>query len=126
MIEEGQVVLFTFPYTDLLPGKLRPALIIRRVPGKHEDWLICMISSQLQQAVNGFDVIMQDGDPDFAASGLKLTSVLRLGRLAVVERDIFAGAIGRINQERLENIKQRLASWLQGQIEDNTNNSGIS
>lgn len=85
-----------------------------------------MISSQLQQAVNGFDVIMQDGDPDFAASGLKFTSVLRLGRLAVVERDIFAGAIGRINQERLENIKQRLASWLQGQIENNTYNSGIS
>jgi mRNA interferase MazF len=47
MIREGQVVLFRFPQTNQTAGKLRPALIIRKVPGPHDDWLICMISSQL-------------------------------------------------------------------------------
>jgi len=45
MISEGQVVLFKFPRTDLQEGKLRPALILRELPGKFNDWLICMISS---------------------------------------------------------------------------------
>jgi mRNA interferase MazF len=36
MIREGQVVLFRFPHTSQVAGKLRPALIIRKVPGPHE------------------------------------------------------------------------------------------
>ena len=41
MIEEGQIVLFRFPQTDLKDGKPRPALVIRKVPGDYDDWLIC-------------------------------------------------------------------------------------
>ncbi|MBA4417504.1 MAG: hypothetical protein C0392_06300 [Syntrophus sp. (in: bacteria)] len=33
MTAEGQIVLFRFPQTDQQSGKLRPALIIRRLPG---------------------------------------------------------------------------------------------
>jgi mRNA interferase MazF len=54
MIRERQVVLFRFPQTNQTTGKLRPALVIRKVPGPHEDWLICMISSQLSREVTGF------------------------------------------------------------------------
>jgi len=33
MIREGQVVLFKFPYADQIEGKVRPALVIRKVVG---------------------------------------------------------------------------------------------
>ena len=49
MIAEGQIFLFKFPQTDQQEGKLRPALVLRELPGKYNDWLICMISSQLHQ-----------------------------------------------------------------------------
>ena len=55
MISEGQIVLFRFPQTDQQSGKLRPALVVRKLPGRYEDWLVCMISSQLNQEVTGFD-----------------------------------------------------------------------
>lgn len=55
MIVEGQIVLFRFPQTDQQSGKLRPALIVRKLPGRYDDWLICMISSQLNQEIPGFD-----------------------------------------------------------------------
>ncbi len=45
MISEGQIVLFRFPQTDQQAGKLRPALVVRKLPGRYEDWLISMISS---------------------------------------------------------------------------------
>ena len=54
MIHEYQVVLFRFPQTSQTKGKLRPALVIRKIPGPHEDWLICMISSRLSQEVEHF------------------------------------------------------------------------
>jgi mRNA interferase MazF len=33
MIEPGKVVLFRFPNTNLQEGKLRPVLVIAKVPG---------------------------------------------------------------------------------------------
>lgn len=49
MIREGQIVVFEFPQTDQKVGKLRPALVVRQLPGSYDDWLLCMISSQLHQ-----------------------------------------------------------------------------
>jgi mRNA interferase MazF len=43
MKREGQIVLFRFPQTDLASGKLRPALLLKDLPGPYDDWLICMI-----------------------------------------------------------------------------------
>jgi mRNA interferase MazF len=94
MKEAGQVVVFRFPQTDLEEGKLRPALLVGKLPGEYDDWLICMISSQTRQYVAGFDEIIQENDTDFGESGLKVTSVIRVGRLAVVSGEILIGAIG--------------------------------
>ncbi len=114
MKRAGQVVLFRFPQADLEAGKLRPALLLGRLPGDHDDWLICMISSQIRHCVPGFDEIVQEGDPDFEESGLKVASVIRIGRLAVLEGKILLGAIGQVGPERFRRIKTRLAEWLMG------------
>ena len=114
MIRERQVVLFRFPQTNQTIGKLRPALVIRKVPGPHKDWLICMISSQLSQEVPDFDEIISEKDDDFVSSGLKQTSLLRIARLAVVDQNILLGAIGEIGTDRLERIKKNLSNWLIG------------
>lgn len=50
---------------------------------------------------------------DFATSGLKVASVIRVGRLAVVEADILLGAAGEIATDRLQRIKTRLSQWLE-------------
>ena len=112
MKQAGQIVLFQFPQTNVVPGKLRPALLLGQLPGPYDDWLICMISSQLHQYVEGFDEIVAEDDADFRASGLKTSSVIRIGRLAVVESSILLGAIGEIDGERLSRIKAKLSNWL--------------
>lgn len=40
MKQAGQVVLFRFPQIDLEGGKLRPALLLGKLPGEYDDWLI--------------------------------------------------------------------------------------
>lgn len=112
MKQAGQIVLFRFPQSDLEEGKLRPALLLGMLPGEYDDWLICMISSQTRHYVPGFDEIIRESDPDFAESGLKVTSVIRVGRLAVVQGSVLCGAIGQISPERLHRIKVNLAKWL--------------
>lgn len=114
MISEGQTVLFKFPQTDQQIGKLRPALVIRRLPTPYNDWLICMVSSQLNQKQPVLDETITPNDSDFLDSGLKLPSVIRICRLAVVNGDILIGKIGQISNKRLLRIKQNLAQWIQG------------
>jgi mRNA interferase MazF len=112
MKQAGQIVLFRFPQTDLEAGKLRPALLLSKLPGEYDDWLICMVSSQTHHAVPEFDEIVREEDSDFISSGLKVSSVIRVGRLAVVEGEVLLGAIGQIGPERLVRIKRHLAEWL--------------
>lgn len=112
MKRPGQIVLFRFPQTDLDTGKLRPALLLGKPPGEYDDWLICMVSSQTYHAVPEFDEIVREDDSDFSSSGLKVTSVIRIGRLAVVEGKVLLGAIGQITPEWLERSKRHLAEWL--------------
>jgi mRNA interferase MazF len=114
MIDEGQIVLFRFPQTDLAAAKLRPALVVRRLPGKFDDWLICMMSSQLGQEISGFDEVIAASDPDFALSGLKVATLIRIARLASVERSVLRGKIGQIGPDRLMRIKSNLGKWITG------------
>ena len=112
MIQEGQIVLFNFPQTDQAGGKLRPALVLRRCPGSYEDWLICMISSQLRHELADVDEVVRASDDDFEQTGLKLTSVIRITRLAVVAARVLRGAIGKLPSSRLDRIRGRLGDWI--------------
>jgi len=112
MIQEGQIVLFKFPQADQSPGKLRPSLLVKKLRGPYDDWLICMISSQLSQEILGFDEIINKEDTDFKQSGLKTSSVIRISRLAVVDQNIFLGTLGNISNKRLNSIKNNIADWI--------------
>jgi len=112
MKQLGQIVLFPFPQTDLTEGKLRPALLLGQLPGEYDDWLVCMISSQTRHYVAGFDEMIQESDADFRTSGLRSTSVVRAGRLAVIEGTVLLGAIGQVAPERLHRIKGHVAAWI--------------
>lgn len=114
MIQEGQIVLFRFPQTDQALGRLRPALVLRRLPGPHDDWLVCMLSSQLSQAIAGFDETIDEEDAEFEQSGLKTPSVIRISRLAVADKDILLGSIGSISADRLSRTRHRLSTWIEG------------
>ena len=112
--KEGQIVLFRFPQTDLSESKLRPALLITKIPGKYPDWLICMITSQMKHFQSEFDDNINEKDEDFKMTGLKSESIVRTTRIAVVDEKILLGKIGEISSERLKRIKQKIAFWILG------------
>jgi mRNA interferase MazF len=88
--------------------------MLRKASARFDDWLVCMVSSRMEQAEEGFDEIVVPGDSDFAARGLKAPSVLRLKRLAVLDGALLVGSIGAISSERLERLRRRLADWIVG------------
>ena len=112
-MKPGDIVLIRFPQADLLEGKLRPALTLAVAPGNHPDLLLALITSRDYQAAPHFDEILDPAEDDFAQTGLKTRSVIRLARLASVQPSVVSARLGRISLERLQTIKSRLIKWLQ-------------
>ncbi|WP_281178301.1 type II toxin-antitoxin system PemK/MazF family toxin [Candidatus Desulfofervidus auxilii] len=71
-----------------------------------------MVPSKSYQFNKELDEIITLEDKDFQESGLKTESVIRVSRLAVVEKDILIGRIGKISSERLKRIKDKLGKWI--------------
>ncbi|WP_375415960.1 type II toxin-antitoxin system PemK/MazF family toxin [uncultured Hymenobacter sp.] len=105
----GKLVLARLPQADD-ELKTRPALVLRQLR-PFGDLLLCRVSSQLRQAVAGFDDIISPDDADFAGSGLRLASLIRVGYLGVVPELKIVGEMGAISAERYRRILQRLSDY---------------
>lgn len=71
-----------------------------------------MISTQLRHEIPGVDEIVRSDDSDFTQTGLKLPSVIRATRLAVIRSNMLQGAIGSLTQARLERIRLGISEWI--------------
>jgi len=111
-MKQGDVILTPVPQAD---GKLknRPAIILREMPS-HRDLLVCGISTQLHQYVEGFDEIISPADEDFKSSGLLSKSLIRLSFLAVLPHSRILGSIGTISSERHKRLLKTLSDYLIG------------
>lgn len=109
-MKEGSVALTPLPQADG-QVKNRPTIALREMP-PYGDFLVCGISTQLHQQVIGFDEIIERSHVDYATSGLKSPSLIRLGFLAVLPASAFIGSIGSISRERHQRLLQRLSEHL--------------
>ena len=91
--------------------KNRPVIVLREMP-PHRDLLVCGVSTQLHQHVKDFDEIISPADADFALSGLRSESLIRLGFLAVLTRGSIIGTIGSISSERHKRLLKTLSDYL--------------
>jgi mRNA interferase MazF len=109
-MREGDVLLTGLKQADG-SVKDRPVVFLRHMP-PFQDFLVCGVSTQLQQAVVNFDEVITPADPDFRTSGLKAASVIRIGFLAVLPKSDFKGRIGRISTARHKRLLTALADYL--------------
>ena len=109
-MKEADVVLTPIPQADGVI-KNRPAIILREMP-PYRDFLVCGVSTQLDKEVKGFDEVISDTDEDFQSSGLRASSLVRLGFLAVLPSRQIIGAIGSISSTRHGKLLKTLSDYL--------------
>jgi mRNA interferase MazF len=109
-MKAGDIALAPLPQAD---GRFknRPVALPHRLP-PFGDFLVCGISTQLHQRVAGFDEAMPADDPEFAASGLKAVSLIRLGFLAVLPDSALLGRIGSLSDARRQRLLANLCRQL--------------
>ena len=109
-MKSGDIVLIPLPQSDGVI-KRRRALLLKQMP-PFDDWLLCGISTQLQQKVDGFDRILESDEDYFPQTGLQRTSLIRLGFLAVVPKSQIVGSIGEIPGGLLKDLLQVLSDFI--------------
>jgi len=74
--------------------------------------LLCGISTQLHALQANWDELVDTSDSDFAGSGLRHASLIRLSYLYAAAADEIVGVIGSIDASRLDRLLLRLAQHL--------------
>ncbi|HKK68639.1 MAG TPA: type II toxin-antitoxin system PemK/MazF family toxin [Bacteroidales bacterium] len=97
----GEIVLLKFPYTDNSKAKKRPALIINDFGDG--DIIVCRITSHIYHTKN--DIQIQN----WAESGLKLPSVIRIHKIATLDKSIVEHVMGKIDSSIEKQVKQLLS-----------------
>jgi mRNA interferase MazF len=110
-LSRGDVVLTQFPFTDLTGASLRPALVVS--PGQiGEDVVLVAISSVVRGSRVATDYIVDTSHPEFPLTGLRVTSVLRLHKLATVERVVIVRRLGYIGPQLQVEVDRLLPTVL--------------
>lgn len=96
-MKRGKVILTPFPFTDLSGNKVRPAVIVSRDDRGGADVVVAFISSVFDPAhLHPAEVLLQDSDPEFGTTGLKVSSVFRMDKLATISRAVILGELGEV------------------------------
>jgi mRNA interferase MazF len=111
LLTRGDIVLAAFPYTDLSMQTRRPALVLNENT-EHGDVILAFISTQLPSNPNPTSVILESTDPDFQQTGLKSNSVIRLDKIATIERRLVTRRLGKLAPSRMPVIDQALIAAL--------------
>ncbi len=88
------MVLIPFPFTDLRSRKLRPAVVLAR--SGVDDVILAFVTSRVPTDPGPVDHVLQPGDPEFGNCGLRAASVIRVDKLATLNRGLVARRLGRI------------------------------
>ena len=96
-IETGVIVLLKFPFADSISYKRRPALVLKDF--EDGDMLVCRITSKIY--TSKYDVYLDD----WSKFGLKLLSVVRVHKMATLEKDMIETVMGQIDETILSKVK---------------------
>ena len=101
---KGDIVLVPFPFTDLTGSKLRPALVLAV---NMNDIIVAFVSSQLSLK-SEYNVRISPNN----YNGLKTTSVIKVSKIATLEKKIIQGKLGYLEYQTIIEVNKKLYKFL--------------
>jgi mRNA interferase MazF len=98
----GDVVVVTFPFSDLSGSKKRPAFVAGHA--EHDDLILCQITSQPYTSKNAVVIT----PADFVAQGLDRVSFARPGKLFTADESIIARVIGALRPSKSREVRDQI------------------
>ena len=94
---KGKVVLVPFPFDDLSSAKVRPAACLTNPIGAHRHVVLAFITSHAPADLTETDLRLEASHPDFALTGLHVSSTLRLHRMMTMTTTLIRRELGKLS-----------------------------
>jgi len=97
---KGDIVLITFPFSDLTGTKLRPAIVL--IPTS-DDVTVCFITSK-ENSKEKWDIELEPS----IDNGLKKISFIKPGKIATLQQSLIKGVLGKLNTQETISLDKSL------------------
>jgi mRNA interferase MazF len=101
---KGDIILITFPFTDLSGSKLRPAVVIA---ADKLDCTLCFITTQLQWQETTDVTLLPN-----STSGIRKKSLIRTNKIATLDKKLVKGLLGVLSPLELSDLNDKLRLFL--------------
>ena len=102
---KGDIVLIPFPFTNLTGSKLRPAIVLIVTDF---DLTVSFITTHLKWKDSTDIEILPSTE-----NGIKKTSLIRVSKIATVDKSLAIGKIGALQQSEVSELNLKLKLLLQ-------------
>lgn len=103
-----KIVLVPFPFDDLSSQKVRPALCLTEPIGEYQHVVLAFITSKIPDDLLESDFVIDSENDDFAVSGLRVSSTVRLHRMMTVTTSFIQRELGKLSEKQQEIVKGKL------------------
>jgi mRNA interferase MazF len=104
-MRKGDIVLVSFPFTDIASSKLRPALIIAST----ETVVTAIFITTNLEWKDATDIpIIPDEN-----NGIKRPSLLRVSKIMTLDRKLVKGILGMAGEQSMQDVNIALKRYLQ-------------
>jgi mRNA interferase MazF len=111
-MQPGEIYLARFPFGDVPGMKLRPVLLLTGTVGSVPEVLVAYISSVLPAQPLASDLILDPTQPAFQTTNLKVSSALRLHKLATIHSSSLARYLGVLESGQQSLVATKLRTLL--------------
>jgi len=104
-IEQGDIVLIDFSYSDLRRSKFRPALVISnsRYNSTSFDVVVLRITSKPKG-----EWAIKITNKDVESGFLEVESYAKVDSIFTIEKKMIAKVVGKLNKEKVDEVKMKL------------------
>jgi len=103
---KGDVVVVSFPFSDMSQSKRRPALVVAKLKG--DDLILCQITSRNIQDDDSVPI----ENEDFENGGLNKSSNIRPNRIFTAEKRILLYKAGQLKKEKITQTISKIIAIL--------------
>jgi len=103
-VQKGDIILVPFPFTDLSGSKKRPAVVLT---SGNLDVTVSFISTQIHWK-ESTDMVLEPN----IMNGLKMASLLRVSKIATIDKTLVIGKLGSINSNDINELNKKLVILL--------------
>ena len=102
----GDIIVLSFPFTDLSATKKRPALVLRKLAGL--DYLLCQITTN--SFAHSEEISLNP--KDFIQGRLKKDSFIRFTKLFTAEESIIHYRAGKVSHQKIQEVVNSIHKFI--------------